>query len=799
MATLTLLDQSSSLAAPSNPKPRPKLTSAALAQLDHHNAGPDPWSAEAVNDTLARSRNFLSDEDQHSHRPFAERCRHILDFLEIVAEKRIPCDMQLYRHTQEMLRIHETRLSNEDRPMASHTDLNYVPALKTSLRPTNQLARDDLSWALRKEDRPPFTLYRHRDQTRFLAALKEPYDSLKPNRLRELERRAYEETLLDPSKIKDKKGGATFEDRAINRGRHRAALQIALRTLASNDEQRFGGSWWHRVVQLSLAVDPRPPEPIMALPLPENERPTCRDPFEYTKKYQQLQIEQKFLASRVADEQIATGRAEGTQPFLNLITSAKKPRMLTHHLYARAAAYYRLMKAVEERRRETPSQIRDPLVGALVEGWGPHLPRTQPDVVDGLEKPRVSQPQERRITSHEFADIERAVRELPIGTPLNEDVENMAIRVGEEILQSVNHWQESTYEQEVSKSLKNKLLAAMRAKRRVLADFAPFKMEGKYQTTVDLTKPLTTSAPLRSEEAAQLLHNEVISECSMAKASPGFELDRIWSFSSAIPSPQRKRTWFTPRKWELFNHYHASQPQEDDDADGPMNVDDDNGNESVKKPLLLDDALTQFHPPTITRIPYKHLAGGAEPSYRALPEEIGFEVAQEDSREHTPVPGQGMFMPSEIRAFDWERERPQLEGLSDPREEYGEGEPEEFARGLEGDVVDSIEAHRRLVVKVDAKEVESDESTSYGLPSPPLSVVESALQLDDIFRQRTPLPSPAPSSKGKRKWDEEDDGREGKRARVDGEIENDGEGSEEEGGFFYHLDRAANQFLTVEV
>lgn len=275
--------------------PKPCLTSEHLHKHQEEQNEQDSEEADwkppppTVDERLVQARNFLSDEDMDSQRDFAKRQEAIANYLRKLANEKVSYDIRVYNEVQDMLRVHQSRMNQKKAEILPPNAENLLPRQSVRLALFDTSERAQFRGAPLREDRPPFTIERPDDHDAFIEALR-AYTP-QGQELRKIENDTYSQTLNDPSLVREhiEEGSQQpeeerFNTRATKRGRKRAAVQLALRSFATNHEQHFEGGWRHRVLRLPSAPLPEPSDPEMAIPAEGRKGSNNDDSFEWTKK-----------------------------------------------------------------------------------------------------------------------------------------------------------------------------------------------------------------------------------------------------------------------------------------------------------------------------------------------------------------------------------------------------------------------------------------------------------------------------------------------------------------------------------
>lgn len=265
-------------------------------EFSHQETGWDLTSEEwqrpkaTVNERLKQARIFLSDEDANLSLNFEVHHRQIDNFLRKLADDEIECDVGVYNEVYDMLRVHQIRmdkLKNRDLERTEHR-----PAARLSQR-LSLGGIDDriaLPGAPLRDDHPPFTIERPPDLTVFLQAL--CGNTSRGQTLRKVESEGRQEVLRDPSLVDDileerasMSQDEKFEIRARKRGRRRAAIENALCSFATNDEQHYEGGWQQNFLRLRSKPLVRRPESVLTIGTGKENEGHYTPPYRWTKRY----------------------------------------------------------------------------------------------------------------------------------------------------------------------------------------------------------------------------------------------------------------------------------------------------------------------------------------------------------------------------------------------------------------------------------------------------------------------------------------------------------------------------------
>ncbi len=237
-----------------------------------------------ADERLVLAAIFLSEEDSFTSAAFEERLTAIEELIvKEYAARNVPCDYELYTRVKNMVRLHKSRLEEEKNPPAKPTARPrfYSRRLPSQARASVRMAQKETQRA----DHPPFTLSYDEHTAEFISEINGT--TKRSEELMDIEYAGYAEALGKPESLVIPLDGAedTFEGRAKKRGRKRAALQLAMHMMASNEEQHFRTDWNRRVVTLPQPVQPqRIDEMFTSLPS-----------LEWTAKAAEIAREQKAL------------------------------------------------------------------------------------------------------------------------------------------------------------------------------------------------------------------------------------------------------------------------------------------------------------------------------------------------------------------------------------------------------------------------------------------------------------------------------------------------------------------------
>lgn len=251
-----------------------------------------------VNERLNQARMFLSDEDVNLTLNFENRRKQIDNYLRKLADEEIECDLGVYNEVQDMLRVHQARIDRQKNQGLELT--RHLPAASLSQRLSlGEIDhRTAIPGAPLRDDHPPFITERPPDLGLFLRTLHGP--TAQGQKLRKLENEGRQEVLKKPVVVKDaleERGllsrDEIFDIRARKRGRRRAAIEIALRSFATNDEQHYQGGWQHNSLRLPSKPMERRPDSVLTVSTGKENEGQYTPPYRWTKRYLAFRKHQK--------------------------------------------------------------------------------------------------------------------------------------------------------------------------------------------------------------------------------------------------------------------------------------------------------------------------------------------------------------------------------------------------------------------------------------------------------------------------------------------------------------------------
>ncbi|KAI9872827.1 MAG: hypothetical protein M1830_001147 [Pleopsidium flavum] len=697
------------------------LTASNLAQLNPRKEKYVQPPA-TIDERLAQARNFLSDEDVNLCKEFTEFHQLVDDLLRALSEERQQCDVNLYNQVQDMMRVHQRRMNKLKYPLAEQVKPGLLRPYSSRLPSNDPTAMAQARLAFRKEDHAPFTIDRKPDHARFVRPFRTIDDT--GRNLRKIESDAYYQTLLEPGLVNAYVEENSFEQRALKRGRRRAALQKALRAFADNREQHFKGGWMHRVVSL-----PQPPaatfnEPQMSQSALESERPAEPEAFEWTKKNLAFQQGQKQLEQWVNTER---AQIQG-----NIITSDDK-----NMFSPEPAVFYKptqrrgVVKARQERRlfrlarmafailaqtssyhvsratgKEAPSAPEaQVMITALSEGLIDDTMEEIEDVPTAnqimviqqyaksggqlLQRGSDGGGDEAALSDSELARLD-ACYEEGLAEP-NEEIAGLLRRLGTEFFGLIEQANDVGWENNNPMTKDEDKQALVNFREDLARDTSTTTTARKFFSLRELAQPLNgTDASLDVGEAKNLLTDRILIEHNEDLCSRRLQHDKIWSFTSKLPTRSKAQNFFSLEKWSAPPPFAPETvTQEKEGTTGastargtglqqkrPRNEITAAQTTKGKRKATSDPESVPALKRSQNAVDYRSLDPTDEtPSRRLAPEEIGFQVVKEKSHEPVPEVGSGMLMPAEIKEFNMKKHGQVLENAPDPVEKRLKGPP----------------------------------------------------------------------------------------------------------------------------
>ncbi len=701
--------------------PQVPLTAINLAELNQQRENYVQPPA-TVNERLAQARNFLSDEDINLCREFTEYHQQIDDILRGLSEGKQVCDVGLYKQVQDMTRVHQTRMDKLKYPIAKQVSPSLLASYSSRLPSNDPTAIAEAHLAFRKDDHAPFTINRKPDHAEFVHAFRTNDET--GRKLRNIEHQAYLGTLSRPKLVNTYVEENSFEQRALKRGRRRAALQVALRTFAENREQHFSGGWMHRVVSL-----PQPPvvtldEPRMCQAALESERSAEPDAYEWTKKNFGFQQGQKQL-----EQWVNTERAEVQG---STITPNDKSM-----LFSEPAVFYKptqrrgVVKARQERRLIRLARVTFALVARaglsdVSRATGGDAPSThealvfiraiQEGLIDGGTNETQDVPTATQITmiqqyaksggqllqigsdggngdsalsDSELARLE-ACPEEGLSEP-NGETTDFLRRLRIELFNLIEQSENVDSEDNSQMTEDQDRQALVNFREDLARDTSTTTTARKFFTLQELAEPLNGTDGLPDiDRAKSLLTDKILTENHEDVRSRKLQHNKVWSFSSKLPARSKARNFFSLEKWSAPPPFVPTTAAQEttgkrkasiapETAPGPKRLRKETTAAQTtggKRKATSDPETAPAPKRSQNAVDYRSLdPNDTNPSRRLAPEEIGFQVVKEKSHEPVLEVGSGKLMPPEIKNFNFKRHGQVLENAPDPVEKRLKGPP----------------------------------------------------------------------------------------------------------------------------
>lgn len=661
-----------------------------------------------VDERLMQARNFLSDEDFSLSEKYRKHYWEIESLLCTLSDEKIPCDSSLFRQVRDMLRVHKARMDQLDNPTAELVGSRQLTRYSTRLPTKDPAGMVVARHALRKEDHPPFTIDRKPDHTLFVRAFR--INDKAGKRLREVERLAYFQTLKNPSLANEDLEENTYEERALKRGRRRAALQLALRAIGGNEEQTFEAGSTHRIVSLPQPPTVKAEEPRMCQALPESERPAEPDRFAWTKRNIKFQQGQSQLVTWVNDERTQnrvglrdSDRQLPTKPLV-FYKPTQKQSIVAHRRERRIArlaqvafgilvrvSYDLLSKGIEDA-QEPSSPEAQVLIEAMTQGL------IHGDAEDSRDVPTATQ----IVILQQLAKAGgQWLQNVADGdmTPLDETqlvrLENCSVeslsRLDEDtlgllqtlhvelldLIHSVENGDPSNYSEDRNRD--KETLKTFRE------DVAGCPSDEGLANSLN-----TMKVSVGTDETKSLVTDQILTENNKDVRDRRLDHRKIWSFSTALPEISKIQNYFSMEKWptsrSVQNPQTATQTTtgkrkamtELETAPATKRLRDEYTPQGIGGNRKTTEAEAASGPKRSAHaVDYRSLdPTDKRPSRRLAPDEIGFQVVKEESHPHENKLlriGAGDLMPPEIKDFDVQKHGQILENAPDPREKRMKG------------------------------------------------------------------------------------------------------------------------------
>lgn len=208
-----------------------------VENLSHHDRlKPSQTSTQqdqtAPNERLEQAIVFLSEEDAHLRPGFDKELAEIeREILLKFPLQQVEYDSGLYAQVRSMVAVHNRRTASLKVDAGRTPTPTPVPFSSSDLPQKSKMVGRDPSIG-HHEDHPPFTLESSPESYEFIKQFKS--NTPRGRELRELDRHAFTAALQDPALVHQPlPTEGSMENRAIQRGRRRAALQTALQSLAA--------------------------------------------------------------------------------------------------------------------------------------------------------------------------------------------------------------------------------------------------------------------------------------------------------------------------------------------------------------------------------------------------------------------------------------------------------------------------------------------------------------------------------------------------------------------------------------
>lgn len=661
-----------------------------------------------TDERLEQAKIFLSDEDVNVNYEFARKHQEIDAYLRRISDEQTPCNAEVYREVKDMVFVHKMRMDKQKYQGNRPIDYNRLPkhSQRLGLRDTSE--RASLRGAPLREDHPPFTIERKDDQQEFLRAFRA--NNERGRALRDLEAAAYNATLLDPALVneyleeraeadetEDEKA-ERLDTRATKRGRHRAAVQIALRSFARNCEQHFAGGWDHRVVRLPPPPVEEPPEPKTFAPLDREQRPRVAHPYRYTRRMLQFQEIQRQLEERI-NLRLATDENNEEYSWLDFPNPSHKPTVVMARTENRLKVLALLTYEVKVKLGYQEIKIgnhtgmaarfvRNWVVGsredvgfrdlsqqekvALVLMYYANDPNWPDDYLESRTKWSPLSPQM-------IAALQRFVRSR--SGVINETAHRLITRLAAEL---TDVWLQLKHKNLVGDETRNRRAALDALRRERRARLARRLRQNKdhltYAPLRELAQPLNDNeAEATDAEAINLLSDQILRENNENSRPARVVLDEVWSFAAHLPRESTNRNFFSLEQWSGFTPIRAGEAVRLTAA-GKRKADEEDDYFSLPASKRQhNDDINDIIGRTIRQhnaVAYEPLnPDNPIPSRRLAPEDIGFVQVEESPQERIPAIGSGDLMPPEMKNFDYQRDGHVLENAPDVKENHQEGPP----------------------------------------------------------------------------------------------------------------------------
>ncbi|KAI9777896.1 MAG: hypothetical protein M1816_004385 [Peltula sp. TS41687] len=391
--------------------------------------------------------------------------------------------------------------------------------------------------ALGRGKRSSYAILWEPGHDKFVNALRAQYDINDEEALPYVEGHAYSATLGGSCPV-ERLTGVDDKAKATRRGGHRAILQTALRTLATNEEQSHRGGSWPPLVESA----PQPPsnQQWKPPPTPSTSEPSSRDPFFYTKCYLEFRNQQRlFEQLAISDETSAEWAHEGQRIFAKPFATASiiKERMaksagfLSSVLLALSGGddvtrFAALSPDLPP--EEKPWQQRALLIKSIqAEAPGHVGPECPTTTLPDLDELRTLQ----EMTQVHLSQASR------------KELRQFGRKFGGLYQKLMQQLQSIDQTLEARSALLQKARGALKERRHAMG--ASFQCS----TLVELAKPLHTGRDkLNCKTAARLFQSRIAEECHQGARAATTDHRQLWSFSASIPAEIKRRQWFSLEK-----------------------------------------------------------------------------------------------------------------------------------------------------------------------------------------------------------------------------------------------------------
>ncbi|KAI9675529.1 MAG: hypothetical protein M1829_003333 [Trizodia sp. TS-e1964] len=572
---------------------------------------------------LRKIIDFFVTEDIHTTENFTEKHATIGEILRTISADGEPFGKELYEKAENMFHVHQWQIDAQAQNPPPPLPVREETLLKM-LDKTNPFVRETPELRTQEEGLCPFTTGPEPDQKTFLATMNDQA-SKASKELRRVENLAYEETLLHPSLVNThSQYFSNFTERARKRGSRRAALQIALRSLAQNKEHHHKNSWNFHSIQLPKDPEPALPEVRLAIALPDGVRIEPRDPFEFTKKYFQLARESKIISDIIQAEDYIAKQSVENYADVPIVFGMRSGIVTTGRISAKVFTSPALPSAVHKIRlekrqyqlRKTMNLIRDEalLLSPFYKG-GKKLPKNKLVTLSdyfsaGVEYTEMTgdEPDFPKLISENGAEAEIPLINEPL-TPSEQmklrnlsstskvtsrieraELKSLAFRLGRETTIVLAHLVEPD-------ALSNKIMEEQKPARE-LAEKTRLRLrsmvghEGttEFMSIIEAVQPLNVdSAELTVSQATDLLRNRVIEENFLNARDLRLNHAKLWSFADKVVGSRAPKVFFSKQRC-LLNADPSDRPVPLESEKVPLMLPEGNSRDYVDE----DEAIAEF-------------------------------------------------------------------------------------------------------------------------------------------------------------------------------------------------------------